>query len=166
MPKIINEICHSPSAGTVVRALYGFSSAKASAATPTAGFPSKWKMEGNIMPTTASMATRLWTISASRYHLMEFSSPPISQDFGGLFVNPAGSNPTSPGRVPSRLTGFGSKGKASDLSSFILRDLTPYLVDLAGATNAVAPTSEAAITVAANIVVDEFCSLDSVIELC
>ena len=31
-------------------------------------------------------------------------------------VNPAGSNPTSPGRVPSRLAGLASNGRASDRS--------------------------------------------------
>ena len=102
------------------------------------------------MPMTASIATLLCTISASRYHLMEFSSPPINHDLGGLLEKPAGSNPTSPAKVPSRLTGRGSNGRATDLSSItILKDLAP---DLIGATNAVAPTREAAITVRANMV--------------
>jgi hypothetical protein len=34
--------------------------------------------------------------------------------------NPAGSNPTSPGMLPSRLTGRGSKGKAKYTCTCIL----------------------------------------------
>ena len=36
-------------------------------------------------------------------------------------MKPAGSNPTSPGKEPSRLAGLASKGRASDLSPNICK---------------------------------------------
>ena len=39
---------------------------------------------------------------------------------GGLFVNPAGSKPASPGKVPSKAVGRLSKGKAGYRSPIIL----------------------------------------------